>query len=188
MLDGHDDQHQRHADQEGRVEVQGTKAGNGQSKGFEHPEPGGHCSHAIGGGHSVDGVRSRDTGVGGHIINHRLGFSGVAGDIRRDPVNHLLAFGQGDREKRVQNVARRDGAAERQHGRPCEPVAPHREGRDQLGIAQPCGCAIDGRAARLVAEHPGHFGIGKALQEAHHHRDHPDREGQLARGSGDATD
>ena len=76
----------------------------------------------------------------------------------------------------------------RQHRRPGEPVAPDRQGRDQLGIAQPGRRAIDRGAARLVAEHPRHFGIGEALQEAHDHRDHPDQEGQLARRPRDAAD
>ena len=85
-------------------------------------------------------------------------------------------------------IARGDGAAERQHGRPGEPVAPYRQRRDELRIAQPGSGAIDRRAARLIAEHAGDLGIGEGLHEAHDHGDDPDQEGEFSGRAGNAAD
>ena len=96
--------------------------------------------------------------------------------------------GRRDRRERVEDVGGSDGAAERQHGRPGKPVAPHRQRRDQLRVAHPGGRAIDRRAARFVRKEAGDLGVGEGLNEAHDHGDDPDQESDLSGCAGDAAD
>ena len=76
------------------------------------------------------------------------------------------------------NVSCCDAAADGQDRRPGEPIAPYREGRDQLAVADPCRRAIDGGTPGLAREHPCNLGIGESLDEAEQHRERPhDEEG-----------
>ena len=90
--------------------------------------------------------------------------------------------------ERGKNVSCCDAAADGQDRRPGEPIAPHREGRDQLAVADPCRRAIDGGAPGLAREHPCNLGIGESLDEAEQHRERPHDVGRGADGSGDAAD
>ena len=107
--------------------------------------------------------------------------------VRLDPLQHLGDSSRHRRE-RVEDVGRRDRAAERQHRRPGEPVAPHRQRRDEFRIAQPGGGAIDRGAARFVREQAGDLGVGEGLHETHDHGRGPDQEGERAGRAGDAAD
>ena len=188
MLDREDDQHQHGADHEGRVEVHRAEAGNVEGVSFPAADEGCQRRHRIGGGNGLDGIGRRRAGIGGDVVDDRLRGVGVIRHVGGDPVQHQLRVGSGNGEQRVEDVARRDGAAQRQDRAPGEPVAPHGKRRDELRIAQPGRCSVYGSAARLVGEHAGDFGIGEGLQEAHDHRDDPHQEGKLARGAGDAAD
>ena len=92
------------------------------------------------------------------------------------------------REQGVEDVARGDAAADGEHRRPGEPVAPHRERRDELGIAHPGRRAIDRGAARFVREQAGDLGIGEGLDEAEQHRQRPHQDRGRADRGGDAAD
>ena len=112
----------------------------------------------------------------------------LAGSASQATTSGEVSREAGDRRQRAQYVGRGDRAAERQHRRPGEPVAPHRQRRDELGIAQPCRRAIDRGAARLRREQAGDLGVGEGLDQAEDHRGDPDGEGEIAGGAGDAAD
>ncbi len=187
MLDREGDEHQHRADPEGGVQREADRA---ETVGEQRPAPqrGREGGDAILRDESGDGILRRLAGVerepfgdAGRIRRHRTGMGG-------DPFRHVGIVGAGNGRQHVQDVSRRDGAAEREHGRPGEPVAPDREGRNQLGIAHPGRRAIDGGAAGLVGEEAGDFRIGEGLDEAHHHGDEPYEERHLSGGARNAAD
>ena len=92
------------------------------------------------------------------------------------------------REKRIQDVAGGDAAADGEHRRPGEPIAPDRKRRDELGVAHPGGRAIDRCAARLVGKETGDLGIGEGLDKAEDDRQRPYQDRGRADGRGDAAD
>ena len=168
MLDREDDQHQHHADPEHGVE---READRPERAAVECPVADGRRT---GCGQRRDGVGRGPAGIG------RIAKPG--NDLGR-------ALGEaGDRRQRTEDVGRGDGAAERQHRRPGQPVAPHRERRDELRIAQPGRRAIDRRTARLGRKQAGDLGIGEGLDQPENDRAGPDDEGELARRSGNAAD
>ena len=188
MLDREDDQHQDRADDEGGVEVKRAKTRNGDVERFPDAHRRGKRLDRRGGLDGCDGIGSGDTRIRGHVVDDRLAFGGELGAVGGDPVKDRLAAFDRDREQRVQDIARRDGTTQRQDRRPGEPVAPDRQGRDHLRIAQPGGGPIDRCPARLVAEHPRDLGIGEGLRKAHDHRHDPDHESGLPGHARDPAD
>ena len=91
-------------------------------------------------------------------------------------------------EERGEDVAGGDAAADGQHRRPGDPVAPDRERRDDPSVADPGGGAVDRGPAGLARKQAGDLGIGVGLDVAHQHRDDPDHPGRVADRGGDAAD
>src|SRR5713226_1099778 len=89
---------------------------------------------------------------------------------------------------RRQYVGRSNAAAERKYGRPGEPIAPDREGGDDLAVSYPGGRAVYRCASGLVGEQPGNFGIGERLDEPHRYRQRPDQKAELPDRYGDLAD
>ena len=89
------------------------------------------------------------------------------------------------REQAGHDVARRKAGAQRQHGRPGQPVAPHGNRRDEFRIRQPGSRAIDRGTARLVGIEAGNLGIDEALHEPHQDRVDPHHPAGLADHCGD---
>ena len=92
------------------------------------------------------------------------------------------------REQRIQDVTRGDAAADCEHRRPGQPVAPHRERGDELGVTHPCGRAVDRGPAGFVGEQPRDLGIGEGLDEAEQNRQRPHQDRRRAYGRGNAAD
>ena len=151
MLNGEGQQHQDRADEEGPVHRQ--RHDSAEVDGEQRPVVDRHQRRG-GSGFVHDCAGS---GLGRDVVGDRIGASG-AGSIS------------------IEDVARRDRGAEREHRRPGDPVAPDRQRRDELAVAQPGRRAIDRRAARLVREQARDFRIGEGLDEAHQHRHDPDRD------------
>ncbi|VWB82237.1 hypothetical protein BTE28158_03904 [Burkholderia territorii] len=92
------------------------------------------------------------------------------------PMQHRRIGGKETRER----IAGREAAAEREHRRPREPVAPHRNRGNQLAVSNPADRAIHRRAARFMRKQPRYFRISRALDQAHRDRGDPDRPRGLA--------
>ena len=187
MLNGKHDQHQDHANHEGRVEMQRAHARDSKACRFPCAESGGQGCDSIRRSNSRDRIRRRRACIGCDIVDHRLRGRRIIGGMGCHPFQHHGAVSRRDREQRVQDITCRDGTAQGQNRTPGKPVAPDRQRRNQFGIAQPCCRPIHRSPARLVAEHAGHFGIGEALQKAHHHRNDPYQESQLSGRARDPT-
>ena len=188
MLDRKHDQHQDRADPEGGIEVQRAKLRNGQGKRLKRADRGGQRGNTVGCSDRFDGISWRGASMGRKEINHRLCRGGVIRRMGGDPCQHRRRIRCRNREQRIEDVAGGNDAPQGQNRAPGKPVAPDRQGRDQLGVSQPGNCAIDRSAAGFGAEHPGHFGIGEALQKPHDHRNDPDEERHLARHAGNPAD
>ena len=190
MLNGEDDQHHDGANKEHAVDVHRGEIGDVELQQVEGLNGGCQCRNRILGEECGHRILRGLAGIGriGQPLDGAGRFSGERCRIGGDPLQHGGRFCRGDGGDHVENIERRDGAAERQDGAPGEPVAPHRQRRDEFRIAQPGGCSVYGGSAGFAAEHAGHFGIREGLQEAHDHRDDPDKEGKLAGGAGDAAD
>ena len=91
-------------------------------------------------------------------------------------------------EERIQDIARGDTAADGKHRRPGEPIAPHRERRDEFRVAHPGGCAIDRCSARLVGKETGNLRVGKGLEKAEDDGQGPDKHRGCTHGRGNAAD
>ncbi len=188
MLDREDDQHQDAADQECGVDIGRGEEGYAEADQRPVADHGRQRRYAVGCENRLDGILRRGAGMGRDILGDTGAIGGDGGGMGADPVEHRLRVRRRNREEGIEDIARGDHAAEREHRRPGEPVAPDGKRRDEFRIAQPCGRSIDRGAAGLVGEHPGDFRIGEGLQEAHDHRNDPDREGQLAGRAGNAAD
>ena len=168
MLHGEDDQHQDDTDPEDGVEREADRT---ERAAVERPVA----------DRGRAGCRQRSDGIGRGLAD--IGRVGEPCDDFGRRVTEA-----GDRRQRAEDIGRSDRAAERQHRRPGEPVAPHRQRCDELGITQPGGSAIDRGAARLRRKQAGNLGIGEGLDQAEDHRGYPDGEGEIAGRPGDAAD
>jgi hypothetical protein len=92
------------------------------------------------------------------------------------------------REKRVQDIARGDAAADGEHWCPGEPIAPDRERRDELGVTHPSRSAVDRCATGLVGEEAGDLRIGEGLEKAEDDRQGPHQRRGRAHRRGNAAD
>jgi hypothetical protein len=91
-------------------------------------------------------------------------------------------------EKRVQDIARGDAAADGEHWCPGEPIAPDRERRDELGVTHPSRSAVDRCATGLVGEEAGDLRIGEGLEKAEDDRQGPHQRRGRAHRRGNAAD
>ncbi len=101
---------------------------------------------------------------------------------RSSRVSCQVLIGRVRCEQSAQDIAGGERGARGLNGRPGEPVAPHRDGRNQFAVAHPGDRAVNRGAARLVGKQPRDFGIGEGLNESHGDRCRPDDPGQLADG------
>ena len=86
---------------------------------------------------------------------------------RSSSVNcQVLITGSGA-NRPFKNVAGRERRARGLHRRPGEPIAPHRDGRDQLAVSNPGDRPVDRGAAGLVGKQSGDLRVGEGLNEAH---------------------
>ena len=92
------------------------------------------------------------------------------------------------REQAIQNIAGRQPRADRLHRRPGKPVAPDRDRRDQLAVADPGDGPVDRGAAGFVGKQSRDLGVGEGLDEAHHDGGDPDDPGHIADDGGNGAD
>ena len=79
-----------------------------------------------------------------------------------------------------QQIAGAEAGADRQHRRPGQPVAPQRQRRHELAVADPRRRAVHGRAARLARMQAGDLGIDEGLYESEQDGDRPHQPGRRA--------
>ena len=167
MLDGKDDKHQRHANKERSVErdADWTNAMCKCSPASDRRRKRGNSSRSL--------IRAR---------------TDDARPMHGKPLRNLRAIRERNRRKCIQDISCGYGTAEGENRAPREPVAPNRERRDELHIADPGGGAVDRCATGFIREKTGDFGVGERLDEAHENGQCPNQERDLSRRPRDATD
>src|SRR5690606_416868 len=80
----------------------------------------------------------------------------------------------------VQQIAGRKSSSNSENWGPCQPVTPHGEGSDYLGIAYPSCRSVDRGSAGLAGKKTRNFSVNKGLQEAKGDRQHPNNPRRIA--------